>query len=130
MMEGEKNFSKELKYALKLLMKDILPDKNLKALGQVLLVKLNLCQVHLKNLQQILMVIKKINLFEKSDALASGANYLKKVGWNNKIHWGEKINIKINKELQKFLKKKKYSKTLNIGKGMELFLKINTMKIN
>ena len=32
----------------------------------------------------------KINLFEKGDALASGANYLNKVGWNNKIKWGGK----------------------------------------
>ena len=51
---------------------------------------------------------QKINLFEKSDALASGANYLKKVGWNNKIHWGEKINIKINKELKKISEEKKF----------------------
>ena len=51
---------------------------------------------------------QKINLFEKSDALASGANYLKKVGWNNKIHWGEKINVKINKALQKISEEKKY----------------------
>ena len=72
---------------------------------------------------------QKINLFEKSDALASGANYLKKVGWNNKIHWGEKINIKINKELQK-ISEEKNLKILNIGKAMELFLKINTMRIN
>ena len=51
---------------------------------------------------------QKINLFEKKDALASGANYLKKIGWNNKIHWGEKINIKINKELQKISAEKKF----------------------
>ena len=72
---------------------------------------------------------KKINLLRKGDALASGANYLNKVGWNNKILWGEKINIKINKDLKKISEKKNLKK-LNIGKGMELFLKINTMKIN
>ena len=32
--------------------------------------------------------------FDKVDALASGANYLNKVGWNNKIKWGEKVNMK------------------------------------
>ena len=30
----------------------------------------------------------KINLFKKSDALASGANYLNQVGWNNNLLWG------------------------------------------
>ena len=41
---------------------------------------------------------KKINLFEKSDALASGANYLKNAGWNNKLLWGERININLTEE--------------------------------
>ena len=41
------------------------------------------------------MVIKKIDLFKKEDALASGANYLKKRRLENKIVWGEKIDIPI-----------------------------------
>ena len=60
----------------------------------MLLDKLNLCQVRLSNLQLDFDGNKKINVFEKADALASGANYLNKVGWNDKILWGEKINIK------------------------------------
>ena len=51
---------------------------------------------------------KKINLFEKVDALASGANYLKNVGWNNKIKWGEKVSIKITEDLRSISKKKTF----------------------
>ncbi|MBD22674.1 MAG: lytic transglycosylase [Alphaproteobacteria bacterium] len=54
---------------------------------------------------------KKINLFNKVDALASGANYLNKVGWNNKIMWGEKINLKITKDLKRISTKKLYKET-------------------
>ena len=75
------------------------------------------------------MEIKKINLFEKIDALASGANYLNKVGWNDKILWGEKVTLNINEDL-KTMADEKNLKKLNIGKTMELILKINTMKIN
>lgn len=53
---------------------------------------------------------KKINLFKKEDALASGANYLKKSGWNNKIVWGEKIDIPITKELRKLSDSKVFKK--------------------
>ena len=52
----------------------------------------------------------KINLFEKGDALASGANYLNKVGWNNKIKWGERVSIQINKDLISISEKKEYKK--------------------
>ena len=51
---------------------------------------------------------KKKNLFKKPDALASGANYLSIIGWNNKMIWGEKINIKLNKRFEKISKNKKY----------------------
>ena len=53
---------------------------------------------------------KKINLFTKEDALASGANYLKEAGWNNKIVWGEKIDITITKELRKLSDSKVFKK--------------------
>ena len=53
---------------------------------------------------------KKINLFKKEDALASGANYLKKVGWNNQMIWGEKINISITKELRRLSDLKEFKK--------------------
>ena len=51
---------------------------------------------------------KKINLFEKIDALASGANYLSKVGWNDKILWGEKVTLNINEDLKKMADEKKF----------------------
>ena len=51
---------------------------------------------------------KKKNLFSKEDALASGANYLKKIGWNDNLVWGEKVDIKVNKQLKDLSKIKKY----------------------
>ena len=51
---------------------------------------------------------KKINLFKKPDALASGANYLNKVGWNNNLEWGEEVEITLTDELKQLSKKKKY----------------------
>lgn len=53
---------------------------------------------------------QKINLFKKEDALASGANYLKKAGWDNNIVWGEKINIAISEELRKLSNLKVFKK--------------------
>ena len=50
----------------------------------------------------------KINLFNKSDALASGANYLRKVGWNNSLQWGESVNIEINDHFLSLAKSKKF----------------------
>ena len=51
---------------------------------------------------------KKKNLFSKEDALASGANYLKKIGWDDNLVWGEKIDVKIDKQLKELSKTKKY----------------------
>ena len=53
---------------------------------------------------------KKINLFKKEDALASGANYLKKAGWDNNIVWGEKIDISIQKNSEKLSNFKVFKK--------------------
>ena len=50
------------------------------------------------------------NLFKKSDALASGANYLNKTGWKNGNTWGERFNIEITKEMKTLSEKKKYKK--------------------
>ena len=50
----------------------------------------------------------KVNLFKKSDALASGANYLKKIGWNNDLQWGEEINIHLTEDLKKLAQNKVY----------------------
>ena len=51
---------------------------------------------------------KKINLFNKADALASGANYLNQVGWNNNLEWGEEVKITLTDKLKELSKKKKY----------------------
>ncbi len=53
---------------------------------------------------------KKINLFEKADALASGANYLKNAGWSNDILWGEEVDIIVNEKFRKLSKKKQFKK--------------------
>ena len=50
----------------------------------------------------------KKNLFKKNDALASGANYLKKVGWNNQLEWGEKVNVVISEKLRILAEKKQH----------------------
>ena len=50
----------------------------------------------------------KINLFTKSDALASGANYLSQVGWEKNLLWGERVEIDLNNKLKDLSKKKVY----------------------
>ena len=50
----------------------------------------------------------KINLFKKTDALASGANYLNKVGWNNNLVWGEEVKITLTDKLKTLSQNKKY----------------------
>ena len=61
------------------------------------------------------------NLFKKSDALASGANYLKKIGWNNNLQWGEEININLTDELKKLAKNKVYKDIIFwSGNGIKL----------
>ncbi len=52
----------------------------------------------------------KINLFKKSDALASGANYLMNAGWNEKLIWGERVDLTLNNNLKKLSDKKKFKK--------------------
>ena len=69
----------------------------------------------------------KINLFKKSDALASGANYLNQVGWNNNLLWGEEVKITITDKLKNLSQKKKY-KTKKFWEKMVFLLKIITMK--
>ena len=51
---------------------------------------------------------KKKNLFQKHDALASGANYLRSVGWNNSLPWGQKVNINITEKIHNLSKEKKF----------------------
>ncbi len=65
---------------------------------------------------------KKKNLFNKKDALASGANYLNKTGWNNNIEWGERVNVEITNEMKSLSKKKVY-KNLSFWKELGIFTK-------
>ena len=48
----------------------------------------------------------KKNLFDKVDALASAANYLSKMGWNENLFWGERIKINLTEDLLKLAEKK------------------------
>ena len=50
------------------------------------------------------MIIKLI--FLKSLTLASGANYLNQVGWNNNLLWGEEVKITITDKLSNLSQKK------------------------
>tara|TARA_X000000950_G_scaffold14813_2_gene16014 strand:+ start:5769 stop:6725 length:957 start_codon:yes stop_codon:yes gene_type:complete len=49
-----------------------------------------------------------INLYNKVDALASGANYLSKIGWNSKIIWGEEVNLINSSKIDDLTNKRKY----------------------
>lgn len=53
----------------------------------------------------------KKNLFNKGDALASGANYLNKIGWDNNIPWGEKVDLLITNELKELAIKREFKDT-------------------
>ena len=66
----------------------------------------------------------KKDLFNKKDALASGANYLKKIGWNNKLSWGEEVNIDLTEQLISLAKKKEY-KNYEFWKNFGINLKKN-----
>ena len=50
----------------------------------------------------------KKNLFQKNDALASGANYLSKIGWKDSLYWGEKVDLVINENFKKLAKNKEF----------------------
>jgi len=66
---------------------------------------------------------KKDLLNNYSDALASGANYLSKMGWKNDISWGEEIKeFALNNEMLDLSKKKVY-KNENFWKSMGLAIK-------
>jgi len=68
----------------------------------------------------------KIDLFSQPDALASGANYLHSEGWDNKLIWGEKVNISIGREFRNLSEKKIYkSKTYWEKNGINFKKKYN-----
>ena len=67
---------------------------------------------------------RKINLFKKTDALASGANYLNQAGWNNNLVWGEEVKINLTDKLKNLSKKKKY-KTKKFWEKNGIFFKNN-----
>ena len=71
---------------------------------------------------------KKDLLNNYSDALASGANYLSKMGWKNDIGWGEEIKeFVLNSKILDLSKKKVYENE-NFWKSMGLPIKSNYSK--
>ncbi len=75
---------------------------------------------------------KKKNLFKKADALASGANYLSTIGWDNDLIWGEKIKIKINKNFEKLSKNKNFKSAKfweNKGVAIKNFYKTDKLRL-
>ena len=69
----------------------------------------------------------KIDLLNsKEDALASAANYLTKIGWDDNIKWGEEVFlvVKNTEELKSLFKKKIYKKP-KFWKKMGIDLKNN-----
>ena len=66
---------------------------------------------------------KKNLIKHKEDALASGANYLSKSGWNVSLPWGEEVaDLKINKEIMELSSNKAY-KSQVFWKDLGFFLK-------
>ena len=95
-------FLKELKYSLKIIDNGNLNRKSLKgswagAIGQTQFMP----STFINYAKDFNKDGKKDLLNDSSDALASGANYLSKMGWNESSRWGEQVNIKkITKEIE------------------------------
>ena len=91
MTEEEEIFLKELKYALRILDEGHFSRQKYKGSWAGAFGQTQFMPKTFKKFATDFDDNKKINLFNKVDALkAPGANYLNKVGWNNKIKWGEK----------------------------------------
>ena len=95
-------FLKELKYSLKIIDNGNLNRKSLKgswagAIGQTQFMP----STFINYAKDFNKDGKKDLLNDSSDALASGANYLSKMGWNINSRWGEQVKIqKITKEIE------------------------------
>ena len=117
-------FLKELKYSLKIIDNGDINRNSLKgswagAIGQTQFMPstfINYAEDYNKD-------GKKDLLNDSSDALASGANYLSKMGWNINSKWGEQVKIKkITKEIEILSKNKIYKPSKFWG---DLGIKIN-----
>ena len=95
-------FLKELKYSLKIIDNGDINRKSLKgswagAIGQTQFMP----STYINYAKDFNKDGKKDLLNDSSDALASGANYLSKMGWNINSGWGEQVKIKkITKEIE------------------------------
>ena len=90
----QKFFLKEFKLALKILEDGHVSQKILEVHGQEHLAN----TVYASTFHKFAIDFdndKKINLFKKSDALASGANYLNQVGWNNNLCGEKKLKLQL-----------------------------------
>ena len=117
-------FLKELKHSLKIIDDGHISRKNLKgswagAFGHTQFMP----STFVNYAQDFDNDGKKDLLNNYSDALASGANYLSKMGWKNDISWGEEIKeFALNNEILDLSKKKVY-KNESFWKSMGLAIK-------
>ena len=117
-------FLKELKHSLKIIDDGHISRKNLKgswagAFGHTQFMP----STFVNYAQDFDNDGKKDLLNNYSDALASGANYLSKMGWKNDIGWGEEIKqFVLNNEILDLSKKKVY-KSERFWKSMGLAIK-------
>ncbi|MDC3091220.1 lytic murein transglycosylase [Rickettsiales bacterium] len=103
-------FYKEFKYSLEIIDKGYVSRKNLRgswagAIGQTQFMP----STFISFSQDFDMDGKTDLLNNKKDALASGANYLNKLGWDDGLEWGEKVSIVVeDNNLQTLAKEKTY----------------------
>lgn len=103
-------FYKEFKYSLEIIDKGYVSRKNLRgswagAIGQTQFMP----STFISFSQDFDKDGKTDLLNNKKDALASGANYLNKLGWDDGLEWGEKVSIAVeDNNLQTLAKEKTY----------------------
>lgn len=122
-------FLKELKYSLKIIDDGHVSRKNLKgswagAFGHTQFMP----STFFNYAQDFDKDGKKDLLNNYSDALASGANYLSKMGWQHDLHWGEEIkDFALSNKIIELSKKKVYENEY-FWKSLGLQIKRNYSK--
>lgn len=117
-------FNKELIVLLKLIDKNIVVKEKLKGSWAGAIGQTQFMPSTLENFAQDYNNDGNIDLLNsKEDALASGANYLSKLGWNKNIYWGEEIDsVNIDKNLKDFHEKKRFKKvSFWVNQGIKLY---------